>query len=104
TVAKFPETNQRIGTYVMNHELTLAKSIMRALIIEDGAQAGQMIHKEPEPDEVDPPEGSLGGPAGDAENPDLARFCASCGGRMTATCSECGAKVALGARFCTSCG
>jgi hypothetical protein len=44
-VAGFPETDQRVGTYVMNHELTLAKSIMRALIIEDGAQAGQMIHK-----------------------------------------------------------
>ena len=23
---------------------------------------------------------------------------------MTASCSQCGAKVALGARFCTSCG
>ena len=43
-------------------------------------------------------------PACDADNPDLARFCASCGGRMTASCSQCGAKVALGARFCTSCG
>src|SRR4051794_3296288 len=43
-------------------------------------------------------------PACDADNPDLARFCASCGGRMTTSCSQCGAKVALGARFCTSCG
>jgi hypothetical protein len=50
-VARFPETNQHIGTYVMNHELTLAKSIMRALIIEDGAQAGQMIHKAVDPAE-----------------------------------------------------
>ena len=54
TVANFPETNQRIGTYVMNHEMTLAKSIMRALIIEDGAQAGQMIHKQPDEAEADP--------------------------------------------------
>jgi hypothetical protein len=48
-VNRFPEANQHIGTYVINHEATLAKSIMRALIVEDGAQAGQMIHKEPEP-------------------------------------------------------
>jgi hypothetical protein len=48
-VAGFGESDQRIGTYVMNHELTLAKSIMRALIIEDGAQAGQMIHKAVDP-------------------------------------------------------
>jgi hypothetical protein len=50
-VAGFPATDQRIGTYVMNHELTLAKSIMRALIIEDGTQAGQMIHKAVDPTE-----------------------------------------------------
>ena len=48
TVARFPETNPRIGTFVINHEATLAKAIMRALIIEDGAQAGSMIHKQPE--------------------------------------------------------
>ena len=48
TVDGFPETQRHIGTYVINHDATLARSIMRALVIEDGAQAGQMIHKEPE--------------------------------------------------------
>ncbi len=49
TVDGFPIENRHIGTYVINHDATLAKAIMRALIIEDGAQAGQMIHKEPDP-------------------------------------------------------
>jgi hypothetical protein len=44
----FPETQRHIGTYVINHDATLARSIMRALIIVVGAQAGQMIHKEPD--------------------------------------------------------
>lgn len=48
SVDGFPDDNRHIGTYVINHDATLAKSIMRALIIEDGAQAGQMIHKEPD--------------------------------------------------------
>jgi class 3 adenylate cyclase len=43
-------------------------------------------------------------PACEADNPDLARFCASCGGGLTATCRQCSADVALGARFCTACG
>ena len=45
---RLPDSNRHIGTFVINHDATLAKSIMRALIIEDGAQAGQMIHKEPD--------------------------------------------------------
>jgi hypothetical protein len=48
SVDGFPDGNRHIGTFVINHDATLAKSIMRALIIEDGAQAGQMIHKEPD--------------------------------------------------------
>jgi hypothetical protein len=44
-VADFP-ANPRIATLVINHELTLAKFITRAVVIEDGAQAGQMIHKQ----------------------------------------------------------
>ncbi|HET7686256.1 MAG TPA: AAA family ATPase [Candidatus Limnocylindria bacterium] len=43
-------------------------------------------------------------PACDADNPDLARFCASCGERLAVGCPHCGSSVALGARFCTSCG
>lgn len=45
-VAGFPATNPRIATLVINHERTLAKFITRSLVIEDGAQAGQMIHKQ----------------------------------------------------------
>ena len=43
-------------------------------------------------------------PACDADNPELARFCASCGARLTATCPDCSAAVPLGARYCTACG
>lgn len=42
----FPADSPHIGTYVINHDRTLARAIMRALIVEDGAQAGQIIHKE----------------------------------------------------------
>ena len=48
SVDLFPTAPKRphIGTYVINHDMTLARAIMRALIIEDGAQAGQIIYKE----------------------------------------------------------
>lgn len=49
-VARFPAGSPRIGTFVINHDATLAKSIMRALVIEDGDQAGSMVHKEPPPE------------------------------------------------------
>ncbi len=45
-VEGFPGERPRIGTYVINHDQTLAWRVTRSLIIEDGAQAGQMIHKE----------------------------------------------------------
>ena len=35
-----------IGTYVINHDRTLARRIIRALVVADGAHTGQMIHKE----------------------------------------------------------
>jgi hypothetical protein len=41
----FP-ANPRLATLVINHELTLAKHVTKALVIEDGRQAGQMIYKE----------------------------------------------------------
>lgn len=47
-VAGFPKENPRIATLVLNHERTLARFITRSLTIEDGAAAGQMIHKEAE--------------------------------------------------------
>ena len=87
-----------IGTYVINHDATLAKSIMRALIVEDGA-----------PGRTDDPQAAgveavqARGLIPDAlpararrTTPTLARFCANCGGRLTATCPHCGAEVALG--------
>ena len=45
SVAGFPE-DPRIATLVVNHELTLARHITRSLVVEDGAAAGQLIHKE----------------------------------------------------------
>jgi hypothetical protein len=36
-----------IGTYVINHNQTLAVHITRAIVIADGTQTGQIIHKEP---------------------------------------------------------
>jgi hypothetical protein len=39
----------RIATLIVNHERTLAKRITRSITIEDGEQAGQMIHKEEVP-------------------------------------------------------
>ena len=48
-VARFPES-PHIVTMVVNHERTLAKKIMRSITIEDGAVAGQMIHKEEDGD------------------------------------------------------
>ncbi len=43
-------------------------------------------------------------PACDTENSELARFCATCGTRLTVVCPHCAAAVSLEARFCTSCG
>jgi len=43
-------------------------------------------------------------PACDHDNPDVARFCADCGGHLTTACPHCGAPVSLGTRFCTACG
>jgi len=36
----------KISTLVLNHERSLAIHITRSLVIEDGAQAGQVIYKE----------------------------------------------------------
>jgi class 3 adenylate cyclase/tetratricopeptide (TPR) repeat protein len=40
----------------------------------------------------------------EADNPEAARFCAMCGGRLGVTCPHCNSPVAPGARFCGSCG
>jgi hypothetical protein len=48
-VADIKGTDPRtpIGTYVINHQETLAFHITRSVVITDGATAGQIIHKEP---------------------------------------------------------
>ncbi len=49
-VAGFPDSpeEQRLATLVVNHDIGLAWRITRSLVIEDGALAGQLIHKEGE--------------------------------------------------------
>ena len=44
-VRGFP-ARPRVTTLVLNHERTLARAITKALVIEDGAQAGQLIYKQ----------------------------------------------------------
>ncbi len=39
-----------------------------------------------------------------SQNAETARFCGSCGGRLTETCPHCRADVAAGLRFCSACG
>ena len=41
-----PDPKRRIATLVINHDLTLARHVTKAIVIEDGKQAGQMIYKE----------------------------------------------------------
>src|SRR5262249_51691171 len=38
------------------------------------------------------------------DNPPHARFCLSCGARLTLSCGSCGAELPAGARFCLQCG
>src|SRR5262245_38375823 len=38
------------------------------------------------------------------DNPPHARFCLSCGVRLTLSCGSCGAELPAGARFCLQCG
>jgi class 3 adenylate cyclase/tetratricopeptide (TPR) repeat protein len=38
------------------------------------------------------------------ENPESARFCGSCGARVSTSCPRCDAPAPLGLRFCTACG
>jgi class 3 adenylate cyclase/predicted ATPase len=43
-------------------------------------------------------------PTCEADSPDAARFCPSCGSRLKATCPSCGADAPPTARFCAFCG
>ena len=44
-VAGVPAEGARIGTYVINHDRTLALRPMSTLVVSDGTQTGQMIYK-----------------------------------------------------------
>jgi hypothetical protein len=49
-VRRYPgPAEARIGTFVINHQETLARWKQSVIVMEDGAQAGQMIYKHPEP-------------------------------------------------------
>ncbi len=39
-----------------------------------------------------------------AENPDKAKFCQECGGKLSARCSQCGAELPPNVKFCSECG
>ncbi|HUG48353.1 MAG TPA: hypothetical protein VMP67_08070 [Candidatus Limnocylindria bacterium] len=41
----------KMATLVMNHHNSLAKLITRSMVIEDGQDAGQLIHKQPPQEE-----------------------------------------------------
>ncbi len=43
-------------------------------------------------------------PSCGAQNAEAARFCGSCGARLTETCPHCRADVPVGRRFCPACG
>jgi hypothetical protein len=45
-IEKLSRDNPRIGTYIINHENTMAIHIWRTLSISDGKHTGQMVHKE----------------------------------------------------------
>jgi hypothetical protein len=45
-VARMPNDKPRIQTLVMNHENTLSRLITRSMVVEDGAAAAQVIHKQ----------------------------------------------------------
>ena len=49
-VRHISRSRPRIATLVFNHERTLAKYITRTVVISDGGTAGQIIHKQPEPE------------------------------------------------------
>lgn len=49
SIENLSTTDPHIGTYVINHEHTMAIHIWRTLSIADGTHTGQMIHKEEAP-------------------------------------------------------
>ncbi len=45
-VAGFSADEPHIGTYVINHDRTLARAIMYAMVLSDGTQTGQIVYKQ----------------------------------------------------------
>ncbi len=56
-VDRFPEDHADVGTYIINHDRTMARWKWFSLVIEDGAMAGQMIYKQEDTSKEDPPLG-----------------------------------------------
>ncbi len=48
-IENLSRSDPHIGTYLINHENTMARFIWRTLTLADGTHTGQMIHKEEEP-------------------------------------------------------
>jgi hypothetical protein len=42
----FSADEPHIGTYVINHDRTLARAIMYAMVLSDGTQTGQIVYKQ----------------------------------------------------------
>ena len=49
SVERLSRKEPRIGTYIINHENTMARWIWRSLTIADGTHTGEIVHKEKEP-------------------------------------------------------
>jgi hypothetical protein len=48
-VDKFPADRPHIATFIINHDRTMARWKQSVIVMEDGAQAGQIIYKEEDP-------------------------------------------------------
>jgi hypothetical protein len=48
-IERLSREDPHMGTYIINHDLTMAKHIWRTLTVADGTHSGQMIHKEEKP-------------------------------------------------------
>ncbi len=93
-----------IATLVLHHERTLAHRITRSIVVSDGDAGGTDHPQGADPRGSVPRSRRMPCPSCGAQNAEAARFCGSCGGRLTATCPHCGADVPVGLRFCNACG
>jgi hypothetical protein len=57
-IDRYPGPDEaRISTFVINHDATLARLKQSVIVMENGAQAGQMIYKHPPPPQKEPAKG-----------------------------------------------